>query len=150
MSAMDKYQEAKQKAEAARERMKETAKEAFREAASVLFSDHTDLVKFSWTQYTPYFNDGDACEFGTHTEYPYIYMAGDNADEDDDDEPEEFSTRLVEKKSPSERTPYENAGMAVVEFLKTFDEQTYLEMFGDHMKVVVTRDSVEVDEYDHD
>lgn len=35
-------------------------------------------------------------------------------------------------------------------FIGTFDEQTLKIMFGDHAKVVVYRDRVEVDEYDHE
>jgi hypothetical protein len=29
--------------------------------------DDPYFVAFGWTQYTPYFNDGDVCEFGVHT-----------------------------------------------------------------------------------
>jgi hypothetical protein len=28
-----------------------------------LFEEFPELESFSWTQYTPYFNDGDTCEF---------------------------------------------------------------------------------------
>ena len=44
-----------------------------------LFAQAPDLKSFGWTQYTPYFNDGDSCEFGVHLDYPYI----NGTDEDD-------------------------------------------------------------------
>ncbi|MGC9439277.1 hypothetical protein [Streptomyces sp. WG5] len=28
--------------------------------------DDPTITRFGWTQYTPYFNDGDTCEFGVH------------------------------------------------------------------------------------
>ena len=28
--------------------------------------DHPEMVRFGWHQYTPYFNDGDTCEFTTY------------------------------------------------------------------------------------
>lgn len=42
------------------------AKEVFAEASKNIFDKHGDIVhSFGWTQYTPYFNDGEPCVFGT-------------------------------------------------------------------------------------
>lgn len=52
--------------------LQEQAKTLFLESAKSVFENHPDLKSFSWTQYTPYFNDGDTCEFSAHTDDPYI------------------------------------------------------------------------------
>ena len=37
-----------------------------------LFDKSEKIESFSWTQYTPFFNDGDTCEFGVHCDDPYV------------------------------------------------------------------------------
>jgi hypothetical protein len=49
-----------------------------------LFAEAPTLKSFGWTQYTPYFNDGDTCEFGVHIDYPYINGASEDYDEESD------------------------------------------------------------------
>ncbi len=39
--------------------------ESLRQILLDLIND-PNVVEFGWTQYTPYFNDGDICEFGVH------------------------------------------------------------------------------------
>jgi len=41
-------------------------------AKELLFSEYPDLKHVAWTQYTPYFADGDKCEFSVHSDSPYI------------------------------------------------------------------------------
>lgn len=59
------------------------AKEHFDEKSKELFEKYPDLIDFSWTQYTPYFNDGDECTFRVNTDYPKVNLKGF---EDDDGE----------------------------------------------------------------
>lgn len=47
-----------------------------------IFAQAPNLKSFGWTQYTPYFNDGDSCEFGTNFSYPYINGANEDYDEE--------------------------------------------------------------------
>jgi len=49
-----------------------------------LFKQAPNLKSFGWTQYTPYFNDGDTCEFSVHLDYPY-FNGIDSEDYDDDE-----------------------------------------------------------------
>jgi len=42
-----------------------------------IFKKHPELESFSWTQYTPYFNDGDECVFNAHTDYISINSSED-------------------------------------------------------------------------
>jgi hypothetical protein len=52
-----------------------------------LFAQAPKLKSVGWTQYTPYFNDGDSCEFSAHV-YD-LYINGSNSSYDDDDEDED-------------------------------------------------------------
>ena len=136
MDTKAQYAELKQKLADLRTEMQTVAKKYFQDNAKGLFATHSILERFAWTQYTPYFNDGDPCEFSAHVDYPEV----------NDDE--EFFYYSDSKKKPTD--PFTVAGLAVVEFLKAFSGDDLEEMFGDHCKVTVTREGVEVEEYDHD
>ena len=43
-----------------------------------------DILSFGWTQYTPYFNDGERCVFGV--EEPWFRTTADATRDEDDDE----------------------------------------------------------------
>jgi hypothetical protein len=43
--------------------MQEQGQEALKEAFKEFFAAHPEAEAVVWTQYTPYFNDGDACTF---------------------------------------------------------------------------------------
>lgn len=76
-AAAKKYQALRAKIADARKQMEETAKGLFTEMSAELFADNPTLQGFSWTQYTPYFNDGDVCTFSAHTDYPTVSMVID-------------------------------------------------------------------------
>lgn len=59
------------------------AKDQAHEAFAGLFEKYSDLDSFAWPQYTPYFNDGDACHFGCYCEAYNMYINGDHVDDDD-------------------------------------------------------------------
>lgn len=50
----------------AREEMKNKSTGLIEEAARRLFEAAPEIGQVHWTQYTPYFNDGEACEFGVN------------------------------------------------------------------------------------
>lgn len=132
MDPMEQYKEAKAKMKVAMEEANNVVKDAFKSAAKSLFADNSDLVSFSWRQYTPYFNDGDECVFGSHTDYPYI----NGSDPWDVEEDQKEKSEAMQKK--------------VVAFLGVFDDEDFKSMFGDHCEVTVTPTEIEVEEYDHD
>ena len=47
-----------------KEKMQRDGQEALKVAFKEFFETHPEARAIVWTQYTPYFNDGDACEFG--------------------------------------------------------------------------------------
>lgn len=156
MTATQRFKKAQEQIKKAREEANETAKAAFKEVSDELFKKHPQLVSFGWRQYTPYFNDGDECIFGAHTDYPTIRMAKEALtdkeakDAEEYDEEEFYVTQEMKKKSKAERTPYEAAGMAVIAMLEPFDNDTLKECFGDHVTITVTRDGPKVHAYEHD
>ena len=130
--------------EAVREKAREQGKVLFEQACKSLFDSHPCLVAFKWDQYTPYFNDGDTCEFSVNDLY---FKFTEAPDEDHaytyDDEFYEFMHNAPE-------SPQLLASKAVEEVHKLIDEDTYLDLFGDHVEVTVTRDGVETSECDHE
>jgi hypothetical protein len=47
-------------------RLKRDGEAAVKEAFKELFDAYPEIRSVVWTQYTPYFNDGDTCEFSVH------------------------------------------------------------------------------------
>jgi hypothetical protein len=76
-AAATKYNELKAKIAEAKKQMEETAKTAFTDMAKEFFANNPTVLAFGWTQYTPYWNDGEPCEFSAHTEYPTVTMLVD-------------------------------------------------------------------------
>lgn len=118
-----------------------------------------------WTQYTPYFNDGDACTFSVHL--PYLYRTP--TDEDDDTSAEERDESLSLGSWSVERygNSAESYPIAIIDGLSkeqltalvaAWDElpEDMLEQaFGDHAEVVIRKaadGTVTTDrsEYSHD
>ena len=73
-AAATKYQELKAKIAQAKAEMEATAKTAFADMAKEFFNDNPTVLAFGWTQYTPYWNDGDVCTFRAQTDYPTVTM----------------------------------------------------------------------------
>lgn len=135
-------------------------------------SPYIEAIK--WNQYTPYFNDGDVCEFSVNgIEFkltPEISGSGDkagNKKKDDEDEESdedfkdfgEYGTNLREYLDERKDVlNFKNIDEleAVMDTIGTIHErlcgmdETLLEAFGDHVEVTVTRKGVETTEYEHE
>jgi hypothetical protein len=201
-----------------REKSKELMKEAFRE----FLTKYDEVVEnIFWTQYTPYFNDGEACEFSVndvfillkddkeacnhegstlydkdsinnlkeqivkweawekdpmaeaqkHKEF-YIKRYNQNPfdpkrsyrgynTKTEEDLMREWKPHYVSKESCQEQL--ETAELIVSKYpniqadfkeiksmIGGLDEDLMKAMFGDHVKVIVSTNGIEVEEYDHD
>lgn len=166
----------------------------FSAAFDQFFNENPNVGGVQWTQYTPYFNDGDECIFRVND--MYLFPAGtdlDDLDYDDCSFPylndvEAYKTLLETGQAPADyRSYYSNESFLrtygvtreqyildeaervginptnVEVYIKTLedwdtlaatlgsiDDDVYKDIFGDHVKVVVTRNGINVDEYDHD
>lgn len=135
--AMQQYAEIKKTIAEAVKAAEAVMKTAFNEAAKDLFTKYPEMELFSWTQYTPYFNDGEECVFRTQTGYPTIRFTDET----------EYDSNSCEGEADSERPEFE----AVSEFLNIFETEDLKTIFGDHIRVTVNRDGTTSTEgYEHD
>jgi hypothetical protein len=147
---MSKLTELKDTFRAAQKRMQQEGKGALKEAIEEVFEKHPQLMGIRWEQFTPYFNDGEACEFSVHE--PTIKMKGGDASEPDEDAEEDddgydyYSSYSEEKYSPEKRAAYKDVS-AIFEALP---DELLLAVFDDHARITVTRRGFSVDECSHD
>jgi len=162
------------------EKVNKESKKLISQGFKDLFKRYPDLKSFSWTQYTPYFNDGDECIFGANTEY--LSINGSEEEEsvyqlrkflDDLEHPRKainaLNKRIEEYKKNKWDYAYleesikqiQNASIedtiAKLKMLEDIDgvlscisNDTYRDMFGDHVKVNVTKDGWTTEGYEHD
>lgn len=106
-----------------------------------LLKDDT-IQNISWSQYTPYFNDGDECTFGVNNDD--IYVNGDDLSELEGYE--QSYSRKDREPNNLEKTVDE-----IRAALQAIPQEFYKDLFGDHVRVTVNRDgTIETEEYDHD
>lgn len=111
--------------------MQEQGKEALKEAFKEFFAAHPEATAVVWTQYTPYFNDGDACTFSVgelELKVNASSMAEDvqkllgHSEEDEDDTEYQYgdgcAAGLIEKLDGERCTYYDPCEKAGVEHRK--------------------------------
>lgn len=138
------------------EKMKRDGEAALKEAFTELFDKYPELESVTWVQYTPYFNDGDACTFSVHG---FDMDLSESAPEDWKEAFEEYMGGgyhygeslsdygdKIKKKCPKLAELQD----AVSELAGEIPDDVLEYIFGDHCQVTVTREGMEVSEYDHD
>ncbi|WP_030962631.1 hypothetical protein [Streptomyces sp. NRRL S-378] len=123
--------------------------------------DDPTIVEFGWRQYTPYFNDGDPCEFSAYglwvrteadTEVEDLYeLEADNSSHPS------LGHRRYQWET-KEYLPYEGPDEARYDRVQALRgvvesgefENVLMDAFGDHAQVTVRRDGIEVEHYSHD
>jgi len=142
--AMTKIKETQLKMKELKAKAVNEIQQLFTEATKELFDANPTLKSFGWEQFTIYFNDGDACNFAVYGDYPNINGVEGYVIEDYN---YESNKELI--------TPERQEVMDLFPIVKNFVwaiEQDFMEdMFGDHKRIKITRDKVEVEDYsDHD
>jgi hypothetical protein len=130
--------------------------------------DDPTIVEFGWTQYTPYFNDGEPCEFSVS-----IVWVKTSDDEVDDDEISVYDLNVDYHPSLGKVKSHWEGDWPnrqhVIDGYEGPDEDRYnrckalsgalqsgafdhvlLEHFGDHAFITVRKDGIEVEFYSHD
>ena len=205
--------------------MKEKSKVLMQEMFADFFAKYENVVhSIFWTQYTPYFNDGEACEFSVHDSYLNLIQDMDDEDFEDDGEgsllydnkdlekaKEDLAKMLAWEADPIaaankykqeylvkynrnafDTQSYYNRGKTELQLMQEWkptyykssdavkqeinkiqnfldnyptlatdfnvlgkmiskiDENLMRGMFGDHTKVIVTKDGIETEDYSHD
>lgn len=146
----------------------EKMKGAFDGIFKTFFEFYPEIAAVKWNQYTPYFNDGEPCEFcvGEFSFYDKKNGNGeildaDYADGDGDTiykKPSEYLRQYPEYAyvftAFNEATARHREVAAGVEELEdillSIPDEIYLAAFDDHVTVVATKDSIEAEEYSHD
>lgn len=132
----------------------------FEDFRNHIFSKYQQLKSFGWTQYTPYFNDGEACVFYANTDYLII---NDEYAEDSNwfntenvinwgqwnRELKIYEGRVEEPNTNYNQTLVDAHG-EIIDFLSNFDNDYYLNKFGDHAEVIVTKDGFDISDCEHD
>lgn len=141
---------------AMRAKVAAVGKAAVTKAISALLAKHPEVDSVRWTQYTPYFNDGDACEFGVND--PKVRLVDADARSTEDSEECEDGEYLdawdlgYYAEQHGEAKP--EALMTSLRSLNSLfseSEDAMKATFGDHAQVTVGRDGqAEVEEYDHE
>ena len=130
--------------------------------------DDDGIACFGWTQYTPYFNDGDPCVFSAHA----VWAARpEDGDFDKDRLDVLYSGHLgsyeggewvPDPENPNRRirvgAVYEGPDQARYDRCTALDaaidsgqfDDVLLDAFGDHAEITVRRDGITVEFYEHD
>lgn len=131
-------------------KLEEEGEAAVKEVFKEFFEAHSNVESVYWTQYTPYFNDGDPCYFSVH-DFHLELAEAETEDEDDEDEDEDNTDYemsawyLSRKEDPELKKLGEDLGT-----LSDIPDDVLESVFGDHCKVIATRDGFNVKEYSHD
>lgn len=146
------------------------AQAMFKDTMKEFFDKNPGITALKWTQYTPYFNDGDECVFGVND----VYFTNAPADElenvtawgeyEGEDESVWVSQNIAHvlnsgsKYYQEEAAKIRAAGGVDEDSCNFIDkmissnemEEIMKEMFGDHVVITATRDGFEVTDYEHD
>ena len=140
-----------------------TAQALFKETTKKFFEGNPGVTAVIWTQYTPYFNDGDTCEFSVND--PNFTNANEEQlgeftrwgeyEGEDESVWSESSWGFEYAKKNNPNASFEGVDMKSIEKFSKMIQSTEMEdvmkaMFGDHVKVTATREGFNVDDCDHD
>lgn len=135
-----------EKMAAMKEELKTLGEKLFREGSQDIFDAFPTVKSFSWTQYTPYFNDGDECVFGVND-----YFRVELEDGTELEDVYDSSYRNQRKIDAGEELDLEdNLGVALSELVSGIDNDTMKSLFGDHVRVTVNREGIDTEYYEHD
>lgn len=130
---LERKREAEEKIAALRKELKDTGGKCVCDLLAPVFEQFPDVKAVCWRQYTPYFNDGDACVFSSQHDYAEAVTHEDLDDyEFEDDLDNKDASGLAQK------------------LLGDLTDDDMEALFGDHVEVRVFPDRVETEDYDHD
>jgi hypothetical protein len=132
------------------EKRKQIEKAAQEQAKAILapglqqfMTEHPDVKAIGWTQYTPYFNDGEPCVFGVNDLHA-------SAVDERDDEVGGDGWEYLYGKSEKGFTRQSWDDLLALQKALNGAEPELQAAFGDHVRVIVTREGIDVEEYSHD
>jgi len=119
------------------------SEEALKATVKSFLDAHRIVQELHWTQYTPYFNDGDACYFAVHE--PTVRFHGDP-----EDKYHEYSYYWTLKKDLDPiKAAVGNDLQLLYNSLQQLEDMLQL-VFGDHVHIMATGEEITVEEIEHD
>lgn len=107
-----------------------------------------EVEAIRWRQYTPYFNDGDPCEFSVHDIEVKLIGGDPEAGDYEDGYVDAWSLKYYAEKSDEELP------MGLLDAMKKWQsahiESVVRKNFGDHATVTADAEGFSVEFYDHD
>lgn len=132
------------------------AKSKLNRFIEIVFETSPDINAIIWTQYTPYFNDGDPCEFSVNDPFFTNAIYEDDIDECSfgyyDGSNSEIWCETLYEIDKREK----NINKAILKKFCQFQQSDELcdvlkDVFEDHSKVIAVRGKeIEIKSYDHD
>lgn len=111
----------------------------------LFMQEHPEIEALRWEQFTPYFNDGAPCEFGVRDLYYKLVGVDEGGDYDDGFE---YPSTYQKPDGFAEQQWFKDVS-ELSEALQSAPDEL-LAAFGDHVRVIVTKSGVDVEEYEHD
>jgi hypothetical protein len=111
----------------AKKELIEATKDEIKISVNNFLKNNPDVIGFKWRQYTPYFNDGDACHFGIEDSY-VLFKGNENykSEYDDDDDLNKKQIEIIQN---------------IDNFLRRqIPSELLLDTFGDHKEVIIDKD----------
>lgn len=146
--------------EAQMAKLQVTLQEKMKDIFKSFFESFPEVKTIHWTQYTPYFNDGDECVFSVNEPYftrtPYTELTEREHVWGEDDsgliEPKVWNQNTGKYEDVSGLTPgLKEAMRSFAKILQSeANEAIMLAMFDNHVWVKAHVDGFDVDNYDHD
>ena len=110
----------------------ESLRKEFPKMFAPLMSQFKHIETISWTQYTPYWNDGESCEFSANVDYLTI----NGEEEYEYEEKDKEDSKILNQ---------------IKTILNDIPEEFLEELFGDHVEVTIRKDgTIKVTKYEHD
>lgn len=148
-SSFSKLQELRLSFEKQRDELHKVFKGELTQIFASFFQAVPKVKSVAWTQYTPYFADGDACTFRLNS---INFSTTDGSDfsgyYDEDNSQDEWSGELYSIQEYLSQK--ENEICSQLESLLSENEEFLESVFGDHVKIVVNENGIETNEHEHD
>lgn len=132
-----------------REKLNAEAQQKIGNELCSFLKTYPEIDKLVWNQFTPYFNDGDTCEFSVNE--LRAHLANTESDDEDEDEDEYYGDGWFAADDDNEGITVATR-KALLELSEAFaDAETdLLAAFGDHVEVIVSKDGIDVEEFEHE
>lgn len=144
--------ETQEKIKALQEEMQNTMEKEFNNSVKEIFRLVPRLKAFAWTQYSPYFNDGDECVFSVRqvNALSFVPEYANYSYEIEDEDTNDFIIADYDGANEHSLTNEErNAIQEVIDFIEGNDDLME-DLYGNHSAVILTEDGAKVSSYEHD